>query len=184
MQLQTAETFRRPAVADSAGSGDPRRTGERLYVNRPRGIVAGVPLPTRPLESTDLAISSAKISSLCNNSEILLVRASRAPELNRLSHSELKRLAARTRKLADKWLSQYRSQARIRSRQTGSGAAVSNTRLKAQVFSDAFRKLQARLAELDGPAPGGTKARLKTKKSRNASHRKTRAIVRKALARH
>src|SRR5262249_36579533 len=98
-----------------------------------------------PLESTAMAISAAKISSLCNNSEILLVRASRPPELNHLSQAELKRLAARTRKLADKWLGQYRSQARIRSRQTGSGAAVSNTRLKAQVFSDAFRKMQARL---------------------------------------
>src|SRR5262245_39194306 len=131
-----------------------------------------------------MAISAAKISSLCNNSEILLLQASRPPELNHLSHAELKRLAARTRKLADKWLSQYRSQARIRSRQTGSGAAVSNTRLKAQVFSEAFRSMQARLAELDAPTAGGTKSRPKTRKSRNASHRKTRAKVRKALARH
>src|SRR5262245_11297768 len=131
-----------------------------------------------------MAIAAAKINSLCNNSEMLLVRASRPPELNHLSHSELKRLAARTRKLADKWLSQYRGQARTRSRQTGSGAAVSNTRLKAQVFSDAFRKMQARLAELDAPAAGVSKARLKTRKSRNATHRKTRAKVRKALARH
>ena len=131
-----------------------------------------------------MAISAAKISSLCNNSEFLLVQASRSPELKRLSHAELKRLAARTRKLADKWLGQYRSQARIRSRQTGSGAAVSNTRLKAQVFSDAFRKMQARLAELDAPAAGASKPRLKTKKSRNATHRKTRAKVRKALSRY
>jgi hypothetical protein len=131
-----------------------------------------------------MAISAAKISSLCSDSELLLVHASRPPELNQLSHAELKRLAGRARKLADKWLSQYRSQARVRSRQTGSGAAASNTRLKAQVFSDAFRSMQARLSELDGPAAGGSKPRLKTKKSRNATHRKTRSKVRKELARH
>ena len=131
-----------------------------------------------------MAISAAKVSSLCNNSELQLVQASRSPELNRLSHAELKRLAARARKLADKWLGQYRSQARIRSRQTGTGAAASNTRLKAQVFSDAFRNMQARLAELDAPVAAGAKSRPKTKKVRNASHRKTRAKVRKALARH
>jgi hypothetical protein len=131
-----------------------------------------------------MAISTAKISSLCNDSEILLVRASRPPELNQLSHAELKRLAGRARKLADKWLSQYRSQARARSRQTGSGTSASNTRLKAQVFSDAFRNMKERLAELDAPAAGGAKSRSKTKRVRTAGHRKTRAKVRKALARH
>jgi hypothetical protein len=131
-----------------------------------------------------MTVSETKLSALCNSSEIQVVRASRRPELNQLSHAELKRLAARARKLADKWQGQSRSQARKLSRQVGSGHSTRNTSLKSQVFFEALRAIGARLAELEAPAPGTVKSRPKTKTVRNAGHRATRAKTRKALARH
>jgi hypothetical protein len=131
-----------------------------------------------------MTVSETKLSALCNSSEIQVVRASRRPELNQLTHAELKRLAARARKLADKWQGQSRSRARKMSRQIGSGISTRNTSLKSQVFSEALRAIGVRLAELEAPAPGTAKSRPKTKKLRNAGHRATRAKVRKSLARH
>jgi hypothetical protein len=130
-----------------------------------------------------MTISETKLSALCNSSEIQVVRASRRPELNQLTHAELKRLAARARKLADKWHGQSRSQARKISRQVGSGLSSRNTSLKSQVFSEALHAIGARLAELETPAQGRAKSRPKTRKIRNAGHRATRAKVRKGLAR-
>ena len=130
-----------------------------------------------------MAVSATQVSTLCTGSEILLVRASRPPELNLLSPAELKRLAVRARKLADKWLDQSRREARIMSRQVGSGATRKNTRLKVQIFTDAHKSFAARLAKFE-LAPAAVKSPRKTKKVRNAGHRAARAKVRKALARH
>jgi hypothetical protein len=130
-----------------------------------------------------MIVSATQVSTLCNSSELLLVRASRQPELHQLSHADLKRLTIRARKLADKWLDQSRSASRKLNRQAGSGAPPRGTKLKAQIFSDALKSLTARLAQFEG-TPAVATSQPKTKKSRNASHRKTRAKVRKALARH
>lgn len=132
-----------------------------------------------------MVVSASKVSTLCTSSELALVMASRPPELNRLTPAELKRLVVRARKLCDKASDQGRSQARAKSRQLGAGSVAPRTLVKSQVFADALRSFETRLAKLE-PAPtgAGAPARPKTKKIRNASHRATRAKVRKGLAAH
>jgi hypothetical protein len=132
-----------------------------------------------------MTVSASKVSSLCSSSEIALVKASRHPELNQLTAPELKRLALRARKLSGKSQGLARSQARAKSRRLGTGSVAARSLLKIQVFSDALQSLERRLAQLEHlPVPAAAKSRPKTKKVRNASHRATRAKVRKKLAGH
>lgn len=132
-----------------------------------------------------MTVSASKVSTLCTSSELALVMASRPPELKRLTPAQLKSLTLRARKLRDKASDQGRSQARAKSRKLGTGSVATRTLLKTQVFADALQSFETRLAQLDGaPATVGAKAKPKTKKIRNASHRATRASVRKKLAAH
>jgi hypothetical protein len=132
-----------------------------------------------------MTVSTAKVSTLCTSSELALVMSSRPPELSQLSQFELKRLAIRARNLCDKSLDQGRSQARAKSRRMGSGSVAERTLLKKQIFADALKSFEARLAKLEAAAaPAAARPRPKTKKIRNASHRATRAKVRKGLAAH
>jgi len=132
-----------------------------------------------------MTVSASKVSSLCTGSEIALVKASRQPELDRLTAAELKRLALRARKLSGKSQDVGRSQARAKSRRVGSGSVAARSLLKIQVFSDALQSFERRLAQLEHlPAPAVAGPRPKTKRVRNASHRATRAKVRKKLAGH
>ena len=129
-----------------------------------------------------MTIPASKVKSLCTDSEVALVRASRKGELEQLSHAQVKRLAARARKECDKWRDLKRGQARIRSRQLGFGDAASNTKLKQQVFRDALTSFEARLAKLDASeSRASEKSAGKTKKDRSTEHRATRAAVRKGM---
>jgi hypothetical protein len=146
-----------------------------------RPIVSAIPLQQ---DHSAMIVSVAKLSTICSSSEIALVRSSRKPEMNQLTPVELKRLAVRARKLFDKSLDQGRTQARAKSRVFGSGSVAQRTQLRKQVFSEALKNFEARLAQLDAtPAASAVKTKPKTKKVRSAGHRATRAKVRKSLAR-
>ncbi|MBL9123646.1 MAG: hypothetical protein JNG90_08435 [Planctomycetaceae bacterium] len=128
-----------------------------------------------------MAIAASKVRAVCTSSETALVRASRKPVLDELSAAELKRHAARAKKLSDKWQDLSRTHARAKEAKTGFGEADANTRLKAEIFGEALKNFEARLAKLG--ATGGAKAPAgKRKKERNAEHRATRAAVRKGMA--
>jgi hypothetical protein len=132
-----------------------------------------------------MVISASKVSSLCTGPEIALVMASRPPELNQLTHSQLKRLIARARKMSDKWQDRARSKARAKSRKFGSGSAPPRLTLKSQVISDALKSFEARLARLaESPVAAAARPKPKSKRIRQAGHRATRANVRKSLAGH
>jgi hypothetical protein len=131
---------------------------------------------------TFMIIPASKVRSLCTSSEIALVSASRKPELDQLSHAEVKRLAVRARKLFDKWQGLGRSQSRDRRRQSGSSDLDANTQLKAQIFREALENFEARLANpATSVAPAVRTTRPKTKKSRSGGHRTARAAIRKGM---
>jgi hypothetical protein len=128
-----------------------------------------------------MTIPAAKVKSLCTDSEVALVRASRKPELEKLPPARVKQLADRARKLATKWQQLEREQSRNRSRKAGFGESDANTRLKAEIFRDAQSGFEAQLARLEkSPAPVKGAART-TKKDRSAEHRATRAAIRKGM---
>ena len=130
-----------------------------------------------------MVIPVAKVKTLCSSSELTLVLASRRPELNKLTPADLKRFVIRARKLCDKSSDLGRSQARVKSREHGAGSVPTRTHLKSQVFADALLSFETRLAKLEvAAADAGAPAASKTKKIRNATHRATRATVRKGLA--
>ncbi|MBX9790998.1 MAG: hypothetical protein K2Y37_18925 [Pirellulales bacterium] len=139
-----------------------------------------------------MTIPAAKVKSLCTSAEIELVRASRKPQLDELSPAELKRLAARARKLHDKWRDTKRSQARHKSRVAGLGKPADNTKLKAQIFREALESFEDRLQKLTSSnsaksaakpaAKSPAKSKPKTKAKRAVDHRHRRAAVRKGLA--
>ncbi|HEX5446587.1 MAG TPA: hypothetical protein VFW87_22405 [Pirellulales bacterium] len=129
-----------------------------------------------------MTIPASKVKSICTRSEAALVRASRKGELEHLSPAELKNRTAQARKLADKWQGLVRSQSRTRSRQAGYGDTSANTALKAQIFREALASFQSRLAELDGTkGPAARPAKPKSKRERSATHRASRAAVRKGM---
>jgi hypothetical protein len=129
-----------------------------------------------------MAIAASKVKAICSAAEVKLVRASRKGEIEKLSHAEVKRLAAQAKKLADKWHSLGRSQSRSRNRKVGFGEADANTQLKGQIFREALDAFQAKLAQPEKSAGGSGKlAAKKSKKDRAAEHRATRAAVRKGM---
>jgi transcriptional regulator with PAS, ATPase and Fis domain len=124
-----------------------------------------------------MAVAASKVKALCTDSEVALVRASRTPELEKLSAAELKRNVARSRKLFDKWQGQGRTQARTQVRQEGSPDLQSNTKLKAQIFREALDGFEAQAAKLSVTG----KPASKNKQSRAAEHRTRRAAVRSGM---
>src|SRR5580765_2623151 len=113
-----------------------------------------------------MTISAAKIKAICTREETALVRASRKPELDKLSKAEIKRLAVRARKLHDKWQGLGRGQSRSKRRAVGTSGVDPNTRLKAQIFREAIERFESQLkapvarSAAKGPRP-------KTKKQRS-----------------
>ena len=106
-----------------------------------------------------MAVPAATVKTICTRSEAELVRSSRPPRLGQLTLAEVKQLAARARKLSDKWSGQSRSQSRVQSRKAGLGESAKNTQLKAQAFRDALENFLAQVARLQAaPAAGGKKA--------------------------
>jgi hypothetical protein len=128
-------------------------------------------------ETHVMAVAASKVKSLCTAAEAALIRASRKPELEKLTAAELKRNIARARKLFDKWQGQGRQQARTQVRREGSPDLESNTKLKAQIFREALDSFEARAAKLSVSG----KPASKDKKSRGAEHRTRRAAVRKGM---
>lgn len=144
-----------------------------------------------------MSVPAATVKSLCTGAEVELVRASRKPELDKLSPAEVKRLADRARKLHDKWRDAKRDQARSKSRVAGVGKPGDNTQLKAQIFAEAREAFEGRLQKLAAKEAGAKPAAKtpaksapasqvaktkKTKAQRAIDHRNRRAGVREGLA--
>jgi hypothetical protein len=130
-----------------------------------------------------MTVPASKVRSCCTTSEVALVRASRKGQLEKLSQSELKRLAVRARSLFDKWRDLGRGQSRARGRKVGFGELDANTGLKAQIFRDALHSFEAQIKKLAGStAPTAKATKPKLKRHRTAEHRSTRAAVRKGMA--
>lgn len=125
-----------------------------------------------------------KVKSVCTDSELAVVRASRKPELGELSLAEAKRAAARARKLFDKWQGLHRGQSRDQRRRTGRGDLDNRTQLKAEIFAEALQELDARvekLAAADAKKSASKSKKGPTKRSRATGHRAERAGVRLEL---
>jgi hypothetical protein len=127
-----------------------------------------------------MSVPAAKVASLCTVAESALVRASRRPELNQQTVSQLKNLVVRARKLFDKWQDLGRTQARAKSEQAGAGSVAERTELKTQIFADALKSFEVRMARLEAAA-NNPKPKSK-KKTGSKTHRAERAKVRKSLA--
>lgn len=130
-----------------------------------------------------MTVPAAKVKALCTSAEASLVRASRKADLTRLDRAEVKKLADRARALRDKWRDLNRSQSRGKGA-THDAAAVSNSKLKEEIFREAQESFDAHLAKLDKDgAAAAQKPRAKvTKERRAAEHRATRAAVRKGMS--
>ena len=129
-----------------------------------------------------MTIPASKVRLVCTASEAELVRTSRKPELAQLSYAEVKRLAVRARKLFDKWQDLGHGQARVRSRKVGSGGVDANTALKTQIFRDALKNFEVRLAKLEASAASpAAKAKFKTKRDQAVEHRTSRSAIRKGM---
>lgn len=96
-------------------------------------------------------IPMATVKSLCTAAEAQLVRASRTPEISKLSAIEAGRNATRARKLFDKWQVQARQQARASSGKSGSPEGNERTQIKEQIFKDAIEQFETRAKELQSP---------------------------------
>jgi hypothetical protein len=130
-----------------------------------------------------MTIAASKVKAICSASEIKLVRASRKGEIEKLSPAEVKRFAAQAKKLADKWRSLGRGQARSRNRKVGFGEAAANTQLKSQIFGDALAAFETKRAELEKSVDSSAKqSPIKSKKDRTTEHRTVRAGIRKGMA--
>jgi hypothetical protein len=129
-----------------------------------------------------MTVPAAKVASLCTAPESALVRASRRPELNQLTVSQLKKLVVRARKLFDKWQEQGRTQARAKSQQLGAGTIAERTELKTQIFADAVKSFEVRLAQLEADASAAAAKPKPKAKKKAGTHRAERANVRKSLA--
>ena len=128
-----------------------------------------------------MTIPASKVRSLCTSSEIALVSASRKPELDQLSHAEVKRLAVRAQSCSTSgkvWV--------VASRATADGSLVqvisTQIRSSSEIFRDALENFEARLANpATSVAPAVRTTRPKTKKSRSGGHRTARAAIRKGM---
>lgn len=114
------------------------------------------------------------VKSLTTTSELALVRASRPPEIGRLSDTELRAHAKRARALFDKWQDLAREQGR---RRTGRGKAAPGGRTKEKVviFREALDAFEARLAA------GGGSSRRAPAGAKTPNHGATRAATRAKL---
>lgn len=129
-----------------------------------------------------MTIAASKVKAICSAAEIKLVRASRKGEIEKLTLAEAKRFAVQAKKLADKWRSLGRGQARTRNRKVGFGEADANTKLKAEIFRDALEAFDAKRTQLEKSSPSSAQpSPKKSKKDRAAEHRAVRAGVRKGM---
>lgn len=133
-----------------------------------------------------MAISMQRAKTLCNASELELVRASTRQEIGKLSAARLRQKETRARKLRDKWQDQTKNQKRSAQAKTGSRAASANknSAAKAELFDEVLGRFSTRLAKVEaaGETAGPKGRRRSTKTARSTTHRAARAEVRGKLA--
>ena len=96
-----------------------------------------------------MSLSQDEIRSLCTKPELALVVASQSPALEKLSLAELKKHAANTRKLTDKWQGLSRSQSRTESRKSGSPDLDSRSHAKQNLLKETLATFEARLKVME-----------------------------------
>lgn len=126
-----------------------------------------------------------RIRELFTSAERAVLEATAGSTLLAASRKQLDTTLAQARSLRDKWRDLHAGQTRTTKRSAAAApAANARTREKADMFTAAIERLQARLAELGlvaAPAkPAAGKA--VTKAARQAGHRTTRASVKGKLA--
>ncbi|MBX3412533.1 MAG: hypothetical protein KF708_07585 [Pirellulales bacterium] len=126
----------------------------------------------------------SRVQTLCSESELAVVQASRRPRLGQLTLAQAKSFTQRARKLFEKWRDQERTQSRTQARKVGSPDTKTRTHDKVQIFQDALASLETRLAQLTETGKGSQPkaSRAPSKKARAQGHRASRAEVRAELA--
>jgi hypothetical protein len=129
-----------------------------------------------------MVVPLAEAKVLCTKEELAVVKASRHPELSKLTAAQVKRHATLARKLMDKWSDQSRSQARTSNRASGSSNPDSRSHAKMALFRETLDALELRLSELETatlsktPVPKGTPKQVRAKQSRVARSQERRNL--------
>ena len=101
-----------------------------------------------------MSITKQKARPLCTDREWELLGQSWAPEISRLSASELRRIEGLLRTQRDKFRDLARQQAgeargKRDPKSTRPAQSNQNTKTKAQIFDEALERVQVRLAEVE-----------------------------------
>lgn len=127
-----------------------------------------------------------RLRELFTSAERAVLESTAGSALLAASRKQLDASLAQARALRDKWRGLHAGQARKTKRSSAAGTATANARSrdKADVFTAAIERLQARLAEFGLPAAAATPPakRSPTKAARQAGHRTARAGVKGSLA--
>jgi hypothetical protein len=122
-----------------------------------------------------------RIRDLFTAAERAVLEATAGSTLLSASRKQLDQTLARVREFRDKWRGLHAGQARKSKRAAAGTAANLRSREKADVFTAAIDRLQARLAEI-GLAAAPAKPKAVTKVARQAGHRTARSGVKSRLA--
>lgn len=126
-----------------------------------------------------------RVRELFTSAERAVLEATAGSTFLAASRKQVEKTLAQARSLRDKWRDLHAGQARTTKRTAAAGpASNARSREKADMFTAAIDRLQARLAELGrGTAPAKPVAgKSVTKAARQAGHRTTRASVKGKLA--
>lgn len=126
-----------------------------------------------------------RVRELFTSAERAVLEATAGGTLSAASRKQLEKTLAQARSLRDKWRDLHAGQTRTTKRAAGAGpAANARSREKADMFTAAIERLEARLAEVGrGAAPAKpATGKSVTKAARQAGHRTTRASVKGKLA--
>ncbi len=126
-----------------------------------------------------------RVRELFTSAERAVLEATAGSTLQAASRKQVEKTLAQARSLRDKWRDLHAGQARTTKRSAAAGSAANaRSREKADMFTAAIERLEARLAEVGRgavPAKSATGKSL-TKAARQAGHRTTRASVKGKLA--
>ncbi len=126
-----------------------------------------------------------RVRELFTSAERAVLEATADSTLLAASRKQVEKTLAQARSLRDKWRDLHAGQARTTKRSAAAGpAANARSREKADMFTAAIERLEARLAEVGrGAAPAkSATGKSVTKAARQAGHRTTRASVKGKLA--
>jgi hypothetical protein len=147
--------------------------------------------PGTPIRNQSIMAKSSsvpgldRIRELFTSAERAVLEATAGSTLLAASRKQIDGTLAQARSLRDKWRDLHAGQTRTTKRSAAAApAANARSREKADMFTAAIERLQARLAELGLVAAPATPAAGKgvTKAARQAGHRTTRASVKGKLA--